>query len=166
MKIRPLENRDRLWAKQLVTNHFGSSRVVTRGVLHETDSLSGLIAVKGTTPVGLLYFRIEKGQCEVVVLIAERQREGIGSALLRGIRRIAEKKNCHRVWLITTNANREAQAFYRAMGMRQYAVYPGALTASRALKPEIPLLDENGRVITDEIEFEWLLTKASTSKKG
>ena len=83
-----------------------------------------------------------------------------GSALLQAVRGIAERKKCRRVWLVTTNADREVQRFYRAMGMRRCTVYPGAIEVSRKLKPEIPLSDEQGRAITDEIEFEWLLTGA------
>ena len=157
MIIRALEDRDRDWAEGLISSHFGSSRVVSRGVLHETRLLPGLVAEDADIPIGLLQYRIEKSQCEVVVLIAVRKREGIGTALLQALRRTEEVSRCSRVWLITTNNNKAGQAFYRAIGMRQCAVYPNAVTESRKWKPEIPEYDEDGIAIRDEIEYEWLL---------
>jgi len=158
MSIRPLQDRDRAWAKAIVSKNFGSSRVISRGVLHETDLLPGLVAEDETTPIGLLQYRIEKGQCEVVILISVRRREGVGTALLWALRRIAETSKCRRIWLITTNNNRIGKAFYQAVGLRQCAVYPDAIAKSRKLKPEIPEYDEEGIAIKDEIEYEWLLS--------
>ncbi|MBW8036314.1 MAG: GNAT family N-acetyltransferase, partial [Planctomycetes bacterium] len=117
MRIRTLEDRDREWAEALVCSHFGSSRVASRGILHETNLMPGFIAEDGTIPIGLLQHRIEKSQCEVVVLIAVRKREGVGTALLQAFRHTEEVSKCNRIWLITTNNNTTSQAFYRAMGM-------------------------------------------------
>ncbi len=157
MRIRPLENHDRPWAEALVAEHFGSSRVVSRGILHETRLLPGLVAEADAAPVGLLQYRITARQCEVVILISVRKREGVGTALLQALRRIAEAASCRRIWLVTTNNNRVGQAFYRAVGLRKCAVYPGAVDEARKLKPEIPEYDEEGVAITDEIEYEWPL---------
>ncbi len=158
MRIRPLEDRDRDWAEKLVSNHFGSSRVVSRGVLHETNLLPGLITEDATIPIGLLQYQIDKSQCEVVILITVRRREGVGTALLQALRRTAKASKCNRIWLITTNSNRTSQDFYRAIGLRQCAVYPNAVAESRKLKPEIPEHDEEGIAIKDEIEYEWSLS--------
>jgi hypothetical protein len=43
------------------------------------------------------------------------------------------------------------------VGLRQLAIYPGAIAESRKLKPEIPAYGENGIAIADEIEYEWSL---------
>jgi hypothetical protein len=61
------------------------------------------------------------------------------------------------MWLVTTNNNADAIAFYQALGWQQVAVHAGAVDRARHLKPEIPALDERGRPIRDEIEFERLL---------
>jgi len=58
------------------------------------------------------------------------------------------------LWLITTNDNDPAIAFYLSTGLRQVAVHRGALAESRKLKPEIPLIGHGGKPIDDEIEFE------------
>lgn len=157
MTIRPIEARDRDWAKALVAGHFGSSRVVSRGVLHETGDLPGLVAEDGEAPAGLLLYRLEKEQAEVVVVIAIRERTGVGRVLMESFRRRAESMGLKRVWLITTNNNEAAQAFYEAVGMLRCAIYPNAVVESRKLKPEIPEYDEDGVPIRDEIEFEWMI---------
>jgi hypothetical protein len=56
--------------------------------------------------------------------------------------------------LITTNNNRDAMEFYRAVGWRQVAIHRGAVREARKLKPEIPEFDEAGVPIEDEVEFE------------
>ena len=76
VRIRTLKDRDSDWAERLISSLFGSSRVVSRGFLYETDLLPGLVAEDEATRIGLLQYRIEKRQCEVVVLIAVRKREG------------------------------------------------------------------------------------------
>ena len=156
-KTRTLAPGDRPWVGELVSEHFGSARIVSRGVLHDALSLSGLVAEADGVPVGLLLYRIVGRQCEVVVLIAARPRQGIGRLLLDAVQPIARSCGCTRMWLITTNNNSGAIAFYRAVGWREVAIHRGALREARRLKPEIPLFDERGTPIEDEIEYEFAL---------
>lgn len=153
MEIRPLEPSDRQWANALVGAHFGSTRVVSRDRLHDTSTLPGLIASQDGAPVGLLLFRIDAGGCEVVVLIAERPRQGIGTALLEAVRETARSAGCPRVWLVTTNDNVVAQSFYDALGWSLVSVHRGAVTRARLLKPEIPQQGADGVAIEDEYEY-------------
>ena len=155
MRIRKLEDQDSDWAERLISSLFGSSRVVSGRILHETNLLPGLVAEDEATRIGLLQYRIENSRCEVVILIAVRKREGVGTALLQALRRTEEVSKCSRIWLITSNNNKRGQAFYGAMGMVQCAVYPNAIADSRKLKPENPEHDKEGRAVTDEIEYEW-----------
>jgi hypothetical protein len=146
MRIRARRANDRSWVESLVSEHGGSSRVVSRGILHDALSLPGLVAERDGVPVGLLLYRIERDECEVVVLIA--------------IEPIARRAGCRRLWLITTNDNRSALAFYRAVGWTRVAVHRGAIREARRLKPEIPEFGEDGTPIEDEIEFELSLEGA------
>ena len=61
------------------------------------------------------------------------------------------------MWLVTTNNNEDGLVFYRALGWHQRTVYVGAVDRARDLKPEIPAVDELGRPISDEVEFERIL---------
>jgi GNAT superfamily N-acetyltransferase len=157
METRELTREDRSWAASLVARHNTSSRVVSRGVLHDTLTLPGLIAEGEGVPLGLLHYRVTGEDLEVVVLIAVRRRQGVGRLLLRAAESLARSHGCRRLWLITTNDNRVAVCFYRAVGWRLVTVHRGAVRESRRLKPEIPECVADGTPIEDEIEFELLL---------
>jgi hypothetical protein len=68
-------------------------------------------------------------------------------------------QGCRRLWLITTNDDRPARAFYQAFGWRQCAIHRGAITAARRLKPQIPPTGHAGIPIEHEIEFERLIDR-------
>jgi hypothetical protein len=53
----------------------------------------------------------------------------------------------------TTNDNTRALRFYQRAGFHLTALRPGAVTAARKSKPEIPELGEDGIPIRDEIEL-------------
>lgn len=159
MLVRALLEADRAWAAALVAEHFGSTAVVSRGVLHDTRSLPGLIAQEDGHRIGLLQHRRAADQMEIVVLIACRPRHGIGRRLLEAAEDVARAEGCRRLWLTTTNDNRPALAFYQAVGRRQCAIHRGAITAARRLKPQIPPTGHAGIPIEDEIEFEFLIDR-------
>ena len=69
----------------------------------------------------------------------------------------ARASGCRRVWLVTTNNNVGAIAFYERFGLKRCAVHRGAVSQARALKSSIPLLDGHGVPIDDELEFELAL---------
>ncbi len=159
-EIRDLAASDRAWSGALLCEHFDSTRVVSLGRLHDAVDLPGLVVVDDDAPVGLLHYSIDGPQCEVVALVVERPREGIGTALLAALRERASTAGCKRAWLVTTNDNAAAQAFYLALGWRLVAVHEGAIALSRLLKPEIPVLGIDGIPLEDEIEFDWDLGRA------
>ena len=94
---------------------------------------------------------------EVVSLHAAVAGRGLGSRLLAAARDRARDLQRRRLWLITTNDNEPAIAFYSRWGMHLAAVHRGAIAESRRLKPEISYFSVGGRPIEDEIEFELLL---------
>ena len=137
-----------------MTKRFGSSRIVSRGVLHDALSLPGMVAEEDSIPSGVILYRLDQNQCEVVLLISVLPRQGIGRSLMAAVQAIAVDAGCTRLWLITTNDNRGALDFYRAIGMRFVAIHRGAVHEARRLKPEIPEFGGDGIPIEDEIEFE------------
>ncbi len=164
LKLRPLQDTDRDWARKATVAHFGSLEMVSRGVLHDTDSLPGLIAEQRAERVGLLRYRVSNSDCEVVVLIALRLGCGIGRLLLKGLRELAVCSRFHRLWLITTDDNLPAQRLCQKAGWRLIATYSGTVAHSRALKPAIPLTGCGGRPIRDELEFELDLPQSRDPK--
>jgi ribosomal protein S18 acetylase RimI-like enzyme len=156
-EVRPFSVADRAWAQRLLAQRWDSPRIVTRGRVHQADELPGFVAEAASGLIGLLTYRIEAGQCEIVSLDSLAERQGVGSALLTAVQQAARQAGCTRLWLITTNDNLAALRFYQRRGFVLAAVHRNALELSRRLKPEIPLIGLDGIPLRDEIELEMSL---------
>ena len=156
-QIRTRTKDDEDWVGRSLELRWGSRRVVSRGRLFYPEKLDGLIAMRGGRPVGLLTFRMENRECEVVTLDSFLEGQGVGSTLLNAARDRALSQGCRRLWLITTNDNLRALGFYQKWGMKIAAVHRDAMEESRKIKPEIPAVGKNGIPLRDEIEMEILL---------
>ncbi len=128
--------------------------VVSRGKVYQADELPGFTALIENEPAGLLTYRIEQEEMEIVTLDSVREGRGVGSSLIEAARELAVKRNCRRIWLITTNDNLSALGFYQKRSFKLRAVYPEALEQSRRLKPQIPMSGKEGIPLRDEIELE------------
>jgi GNAT superfamily N-acetyltransferase len=157
LEIREAAPADGAWIREVIVREWATPAVVSRGRLHVAHELPGFVAMSGRKAVGLLTYQIESQQLEVVTLQAFVPRVGVGTALLEAAKSAGRSEDCKRLWLVTTNDNTPAQAFYRAVGLRLAAVHEGAVRASRMLKPEIPALGLNGVPIADELEYEVVL---------
>jgi ribosomal protein S18 acetylase RimI-like enzyme len=156
-QIRPLNKGDRDWTVRFLEEHWHSTKIVTRGRIHYADELPGFIAVQEDEPVGLVTYRVDGDDCEIVTMNSLVGGVGIGSALLDAVKDIAASAKCKRLWLITTNDNMAALRFYQKWGFSLVAVHRDALEQLRRLKPEIPLVGIDGIPLRDEIELELLL---------
>ena len=157
MSIQPLTAADKEWVRQFVIAHWGAETAVGHGVVYRPHELPGFVAVEDGERIGLLTYRIDGPDCEVVTVDSLRPGRGIGTLLIEAVVGAARSAGCQRVWLITTNDNLTALAFYQKRGFVLTALHPNAVAASRTLKPEIPLVAANGIPIRDELELElWL----------
>lgn len=152
--IREVNQNDKKWIIQLMEDEWTSTRIVSRGTVHNAENLPGLIAIQNKKRVGLLTYNIKDYECEIISLNSIKKRVGIGSALIQRMIEIAIKRSCKRIWVITTNDNTEALRFYQMRGFKIKALYIDAIKKSRQLKPELPLLGIDGIEIRDEIELE------------
>jgi N-acetylglutamate synthase-like GNAT family acetyltransferase len=157
LKIKPVTEADRPWIKTLMAEHWGSHLVVSRGRLHQPDTLPGFVAEQQGQKIGLATYRLEDGQGELISLNSLVEGQGVGSALIGAVRRVARQAGCTRLWLITTNDNLEALRFYQKRGFELVQVHRNAVELSRQLKPEIPLVGNHDIPIRDEIELELIL---------
>jgi len=155
--IRPAEKEDRNWVAQFLDDQWGSTRIVTRGEVYLAHLLPGFIAMKEDERIGLITYRLEDGECEIITVNSTVEGEGVGSALIEAVKQAVTLEGCKRMWLITTNDNMRALRFYQKRGFSLVAVYPNALEQSRKLKPEIPLFGIDGIPLRDEIELEMRL---------
>jgi len=158
-QIRPISSKDQTWISPILTEQWGSNKIVTRGVVFDASILPGFVATIKSEPAGLITYHIDIQECEIVTLNSLLNRIGIGSALITTVRQLAKSIGCWRLWLITTNDNINALRFYRAYGFRIAAVHRNAIEVSRRLKPEISKTGYNGIPILHEIEMELLFQK-------
>jgi len=156
-QIRPLAKGDKSWVSSLLTEYWGSAKIVTRGKIFQADELPGFAAIQNDKPVGLITYRIEGNECEIGSINSLVEGIGIGPALIEAVKKAAILAKCRRLWAITTNDNTHALHFWQKQGFVLVAVYPNAIEKSRKLKPEIPLIGNDGIPIRDEIELEMLL---------
>jgi len=157
LEIRPITVSDRQWMQDLLQKHWGSTQVVSRGRLFRADALPGFLVGQWGQRVGLITYHVENGQCEIVSLDSLVAKQGIGTALIETVCRVAVGAGCSRLWLITTNDNLEALRFYQKRGFSLVQIHRNAIEQSRQLKPDIPLIADNGIPIRDELELELLL---------
>jgi GNAT superfamily N-acetyltransferase len=151
--VRPLGPGDREWARARLTELWDEI-VVSRGRVYDPTALPGFVAEEGGEPVGLLTYRVDGGDCEVVTINAFPKGAGAGTALLQAVAGTAREAGCARVWLITTNDNLRALRFYQRRGFRLAALHRDALQRSRELKPSIPEIGLDGIPLRDELELE------------
>ena len=123
--------------------------------LHDATLLDGLVAERGGARVGLLTYRIEGEECEVVTIDSLEPGRGIGTALLQGAAELARGQGCSRLWLITSNDNLPALRFYQRRGMSLAALHRDAVTTwRRTVKPQIPEVGLDGIPIRHALELE------------
>jgi GNAT superfamily N-acetyltransferase len=147
----------KLWVEKILAQFWGASKLVSRGKVYDGTHLPGFIAFLEDEPVGLCTYNIVEDQCEIVTLNSLRENLGIGGALIAAVTELAAQEQCRRIWLITTNDNLHALGFYRRRGFTFSQIHPNAVHESRQLKPEIPLIAQNGIPIRDELELELIL---------
>jgi GNAT superfamily N-acetyltransferase len=157
MQVLPATAKDHHRVKAfLVANN--ADQVARQGELVDALRYPALIAERDGEVTGVLTYVLDGKACEVLTLHATVPWQGIGTALLDAVERIAKAAGCQRLWLITTNDNTDGMRFYQRRGFRMAALYAGAVTQSRRrLKPEIPDLGDYSIPIRDEVEFERLL---------
>ena len=148
--VRPASPADREAIAALLTESWGAPVAVAHGVRYDTADLPALIAERDGRIAGLLTYTIGPDGLEVVTLDAVVRRAGVGGALLAAAAELAPG----RLWLVTTNDNLDALRFYQRRGMRIVGVGVGAVDASRAVKPSIPLVGAYGIELHDELILE------------
>jgi ribosomal protein S18 acetylase RimI-like enzyme len=153
-EIRRVLDADRAWIDALMLERWSGPTQVANGREYRPAELAGFVAVEEGSLLGYAPFDVIGDTCWVALLQSISEGRGIGSALVRAIVEEGRALGCARVAVITTNDNVRAARLYEHLGFRIAEVRLGAVSASRAIKPSIPLRGESGTPITDEIEYE------------
>lgn len=153
LSIRPLEEKDRSWSNGIIEEQWGSIKIVTRGRIHYANELAGYIVEQGGKKAGLITYKIYGRECEIITMNALEKGIGVGTKLLEAVRNKAVESHCRGIWLITTNDNTDAMRFYQKKGLFLVAVHRDSIKQARKLKPDIPLIGNDGIPVRDEIEM-------------
>ena len=156
-QIRAVVNGDREWVRKFISEHWGSKKVVSRGRIYYPYKLLGFVAIKNKKYIGLITYHLKGKNCEIISLDSLLEKRGVGTTLVRKVEKIARKLNCKKLWMITTNDNTDALRFWQKRGFFIKNIYPNAISLSRKLKPEIPLIGNYGIPTRDEIKLEKIL---------
>ncbi|MBT2640403.1 MULTISPECIES: GNAT family N-acetyltransferase [unclassified Bacillus (in: firmicutes)] len=137
--------------------HWGSPEMVISSGVYDCSTLDGFAIVKENNIIGLITYVIKDYDCEIISLDSIEEGKGIGTSLVKEVENLAFEKNCKFIRLITTNDNLLALKFYQKRGFVISKVINNAVEKARKLKPEIPLIGNDGIPIRDEIELKKLL---------
>ncbi len=156
VRIDHISKGDRDWIERTLRERWGDVLIVSRGRLHHADLLPGFVArSENSSPVGLLTYRIDGNECEIITLDAFTEGMGIGTALVNALLKEARSSGWSAIRLTTTNDNRRAQSFWGRRGFRLTAIRAGAMEEARRLKPSIPEIGHAGIPVLDELEYEY-----------
>ncbi|MGV2939247.1 GNAT family N-acetyltransferase [Mesobacillus sp. LC4] len=133
--------------------HWGSPEMVISSGVYDCSTLDGFAIVKENNIIGLVTYVIIDTECEIISLDSTEEGKGIGTSLVKEVENIALEKKCTLIKLITTNDNLLALKFYQKRGFVISKVINNAVEKARKLKPEIPLVGNDGIPIRDEIEL-------------
>jgi GNAT superfamily N-acetyltransferase len=131
--------------------------IVVHQDLYYPAELPGFIAWQNEHITGLVTYHFEDNAVELLTLNSLIPDQGMGTALIEAVKIAARSFAARRLWLVTTNDNLNALRFYQKRGFHLTALYPGAVSLAREIKPAIPLTGDFDIPIRDEIELEMIL---------
>jgi GNAT superfamily N-acetyltransferase len=80
-----------------MTERWAAAKVASISGLHDAALLDGFVAELGGQTAGLVTYRVEGDECEVVTLDSLSAGHGIGRALLQAVADHARAERCRRV---------------------------------------------------------------------
>ncbi len=155
--IRQISDVDRPRIFEFLKEHWGAAKSVNSKGTVQTDTLPGFIVYQDGFIVGLITYNIRGEDCELVTINSLLSKVGLGSSLLRSMEDAAREAGCKRIWLITTNDTVNALRFYQKRGYEFSKLYLNTVEELRKIKPEIPLVGQEGILIKHEIELQKIL---------
>ncbi|RLQ97124.1 GNAT family N-acetyltransferase [Falsibacillus albus] len=143
--------------KEFFFEHWGSEEMVLSSGIFQCSTLPGFACMLDENIIGLVSYFERQEYLEVISLDARNEGKGIGSKLLYEVEQLALTLGKKYISLITTNDNIRAIAFYQKRGYRLIEIKENAVNEARKMKPNIPLVAQNGIPIIDEIVLKKVL---------
>ncbi|EQB90427.1 N-acetylglutamate synthase-like GNAT family acetyltransferase [Clostridium punense] len=157
MEIEKISTENRKEINDFIFKQWFSTDMVVRGKIIDMTTLDGFVVYNNGEILGLITYKIESAECEIMSLDSLKEKNGIGTLLVDKVIVLARKIECTKVKLITTNDNLNAMGFYQKRGFDMVNIYHNAVEDARKLKPSIPLMGEYNIPLKHEIEFEMYL---------
>lgn len=164
MDLQLISSENRQQINDFINSRWFSTDMVVRGELVDMTLLDGFALYDNEAIIGLVTYRIQDKECEIMSLDSLRENQGIGTALVNKVIVMAVQKGCEKIRLITTNDNINALRFYQKRGFDMVRFYHNALDTSRKLKPSIPMTGDFNIPLKHEIEFEMDLAKQNIER--
>lgn len=158
MQINQIRNIPKSKVENFFINNWGSPEMVISSGIYDCSSLDGFVVQNQKEEIiGMITYVIRGAECEIISLDSLEEGKGVGSRLIRAVEEAVALVGCTSVKLVTTNDNLSALRFYQKRGYHLSNLYKNAVEKARKLKPEIPLVSEDGIPIRDEIELQKML---------
>ena len=157
MEIRRIDQTNRALVDTFILEQWYTMDMVVHGECINLGKADGWLAYEEGEIIGLITCRIIGDEMEILSLDSLKGNRGIGTKLLEKAVEEARRSGCAKVMLITTNDNLHALRFYQKRGFDMARIYRNAVDESRKIKPQIPLLSDDGIPIRHEIELEMKL---------
>jgi GNAT superfamily N-acetyltransferase len=154
MKIYSIEELQKNKIIEFFKLHWGSPEMVISSGVYDCSTLDGFTIINNEDEIiGLITYIIKDNECDIISLDSIEEGKGIGTNLVQAVENLAIKRKCKIVKLITTNDNLLALRFYQKRGFILSQIIRNAVETARKIKPEIPLIGNDGIPIRDEIEL-------------
>ena len=157
MNTQAVQQETRPLVNAFIAARWLSTNMIVRGEVVDLTAVDGFLVMQDGAIVGLITYLVRDGLCEITSLDSLLEGRGIGTALVARVIEEARASQSSKIIVMTTNDNIGAIRFYQKRGFDMARLYRNALDQSRELKPEIPLIGQDGIPLRHEIEFEMQL---------
>ncbi|MBA2174895.1 GNAT family N-acetyltransferase [Halobacillus locisalis] len=158
METLPIAEKHKTKVTEFFKKQWGSTEMVISSGVYDCSALNGFIVVDHNDDIsGLITYIMTNNECEIISLDSLEENKGTGTSLIQAVEAVARENQCTYIKLVTTNDKLAALKFYQKRGYVLSTIHRNAVEEARHLKPEIPLIGNDGIPIRDEIELEKVL---------
>ncbi|MFC1659278.1 GNAT family N-acetyltransferase [Pseudomonadota bacterium] len=156
-KIREVTPEDSPLIRHLMDKYWGGEPLMVHDKKFYPSKMEGLLAYKRNEVASFLIYEIRNKNCEIIVFEVFEKFHGLGTIMLKELKKVAKKKGCKRIYLMTTNDNLDALRFYQKRGFIICGIHLNTMEEARKKKPSIPELGDYDIPLRDEIDLELMI---------
>jgi len=135
-------------------DHWGLPIVTAEREYMPPDVEGSAFRARDGRTLGLVTWAVDGQRAEIVSLNALEPGRGIGSRLMDAAEEELRRRGVRTAHLVTTNDNPRALSFYVRRGYRLVHLHLDAMDRVRRVKPQVPLIGNDGIPLRDMWEFE------------